>query len=251
MNNIRYRLLSIMLKQTIWRGLMGEVNDAATAPWRMGGATIFIYSNDKLVLFVCVTKFWGNFRHRKALTPLVLVCLGDFHCPLLRPRRPTTLDSSSWNASSGSASPQIADYICTNSNADWYANSEVGHQARPRSCSLTWSRWTMRATSSYVIFLCCYWDSRYYSTASIWPGGSGTMFWPDGGEIAIRESLAIHGEPCILTCRSLSFNWMARCRRSSGERYLWLENRRSRFCVCCGVNRTWPPFRLDPHGGSR
>lgn len=54
----------------------------------------------------------------------------------------------------------------------------------------------------------------------------------------------------LFTWRSLSFSWTARCRRSSGDRYLWLWNRRSRLCVCCGVNRTWPPlrFELQPPG---
>lgn len=55
----------------------------------------------------------------------------------------------------------------------------------------------------------------------------------------------------VLTCRSLRLSSMASLRLSSGERYLWFEKRRSKFCVCWGVNLTCPPFRFEPHGGMR
>lgn len=51
------------------------------------------------------------------------------------------------------------------------------------------------------------------------------------------------------TCRSLNFSWIANFFRSSGERYLWLLNSCSKCCVCCGVKRTWPPFRLNVQPG--
>lgn len=48
----------------------------------------------------------------------------------------------------------------------------------------------------------------------------------------------------VFTWRSLSCSWTAKLRRSSGERYLLLRKRFSKIWVCCGVNRTCPPFRL-------
>lgn len=53
----------------------------------------------------------------------------------------------------------------------------------------------------------------------------------------------------VLTWRSLKLSSMASFRLSSGERYLWFANLLSKFWVCWGVNRTWPPLRFEPHWG--